>query len=173
MFSSAFISEFLTKFSWLGGWVFLFLAFLESIPLIGLVIPGATIISIGGFLASQGYLNVWYVAFSAVSGAIIGDLLNYCLGKNNSSLIKNKKIVSQTLLNKGEKFFKEYGGVSLFLGRFLGPLKQVIPFIAGILPMKLKSFIFWDSAGILSWALGYTFFGYFSGTVIGSLLKNL
>lgn len=173
MFSSAFISEFLTKFSWLGGWVFLFLAFLESIPLIGLVIPGATIISIGGFLASQGYLNVWCVAFSAVSGAIIGDLLNYCLGKNNSSLIKNKKIVSQTLLNKGEKFFKEYGGVSLFLGRFLGPLKQVIPFIAGILPMKLKSFILWDSAGILSWALGYTFFGYFSGTVIGSLLKNL
>lgn len=172
MFDANYISSFLTEFAWLGSWLFLILTFIESIPFVGLVIPGATIISIGGFFASQGYLNIWTVVIFASSGAIIGDFLNYYLGSWNGNLIKNKKIINQTIFNNGQIVFKRYGSKSIFFGRFLGPLKQIIPFVAGIAKMKFKFFVFWDIISILSWALSYIFLGYFSGTLIVSVLKK-
>ena len=84
----------LQQLSWLGNWLFFFLAFFESAPFVGLFLPGATLISAGGFLASQGYLNVWDLIFCAATGAIAGDFLSYFLGRWGSDRLKNKKIIN-------------------------------------------------------------------------------
>ncbi|HEY5587918.1 MAG TPA: DedA family protein [Candidatus Paceibacterota bacterium] len=162
----------LTKFAWLGNWLFFTLAFIESAPFIGVFLPGATLISIGGFLASQGLLNVWDIIFFATIGAILGDVVSYALGRWGGNWIKNKKIINHNILNHGEKFFKKYGNKSIFLGRFFGPIRAIIPFIAGISKMKEGSFIFWNVLSSIGWAMLNVFAGYFSGTLIISIFKK-
>lgn len=85
----------LTKFAWLGNWLFFILAFIESAPFIGLVIPGATLIFVGGFLAAQGYLNTWDIIIFASIGAICGDFFSYSLGRWGGDFIKEKKILDR------------------------------------------------------------------------------
>lgn len=162
----------LTKFAWLGNWLFFTLAFIESAPFIGVFLPGATLISIGGFLASQGLLNVWDIILFATIGAILGDVVSYALGRWGGNWIKNKKIINHKILNHGERFFKKYGNKSIFLGRFFGPIRAIIPFIAGISKMKEGPFIFWNVLSSIGWAMLNVFAGYFSGTLIISIFKK-
>jgi len=164
--------NFLTKFAWLGNWLFLILAFIESAPFIGLVIPGATFITIGGLLASQGYLNVFDVIIFAAIGAILGDFFSYFLGRWSENWIKRKKIINPTILKYGENFFKRYGDKSVFFGRFFGPVRAIIPFIAGISKMKMRPFVLWNILGSIGWAALNVSFGYFSGTFIVAVFNK-
>ncbi|MFZ4648080.1 MAG: DedA family protein [Patescibacteria group bacterium] len=164
--------DLLTKFSWLGNWLFFILAFTESAPFVGLFIPGATLISVGGFLAAQGLLNAWDIIIFATVGAIFGDLFSYFLGLWGGNWIKNKKIINQKLLKHGEDFFAEYGNKSVFFGRFFGPVRAVIPFIAGLAKMEQRPFIFWNIISAIAWAILNVFLGYFSGTLIGLIFKK-
>lgn len=162
----------LKEFAWLGHWFFFTLAFIESAPLVGIFIPGATLISVGGFLASQDILNPWNIVFFATMGAIVGDFFSYSLGRWGGTWIKDKKIINQTLLHHGEKFFKKYGNKSVFWGRFFGPVRAIIPFVAGLSKMKQRPFIFWNILSAIGWSFLNVFVGYFSGTLIISIFKK-
>jgi undecaprenyl-diphosphatase len=162
----------LTQFSWLGNWLFLILAFIESAPFIGMFMPGATLISIGGFLAAQGYLNTWDIVLFATIGAIMGDFFSYSLGRWGGDWIKRNKIINQRLLYHGENFFQNHGNKSVFLGRFFGPIRAIIPFIAGLSKMPTKAFVFWNILSAIGWALLNVFLGYFSGTLLALLFKK-
>ena len=162
----------LTQFASFGNWLFLVFAFIESAPFIGVFIPGATFISIGGFLASQNYLNAWDIIIFATVGAIVGDFFSYSLGRWGSNWIKDKNIINQTLLNHGEDFFKRHGNKSVFWGRFFGPIRAIIPFIAGLSKMKQRPFILWNVLSGICWAILNVFLGYFSGTLIVTIFKK-
>jgi undecaprenyl-diphosphatase len=162
----------LTKFDGLGNWFFFFLAFIESAPFVGVFIPGATLISIGGFLAYQDYLNPWKLIAFAALGAIAGDFFSYSLGRFGGDWIKNKKIISPQIIGRGEDFFRRYGNKSIFIGRFFGPIRAVIPFIAGVARMKRRPFIFWNVLSGISWAIVNVAAGYFSGTLIVPIYKK-
>ncbi|MCX6754410.1 MAG: DedA family protein [Candidatus Nomurabacteria bacterium] len=162
----------LTQFAWLGNWLFFTLAFIESAPFVGVFIPGATLISVGGILASQGYLNAWDIIFFATLGAIFGDFFSYSLGRWGGSWIKDKKIININILNHGEKFFEKYGNKSIFWGRFFGPIRAIIPFIAGLSKMKKGPFVFWNILSSICWAMLNVFVGYFSGTLIVAIFKK-
>jgi len=162
----------LTKFAWLGNWIFFTLAFLESAPFIGIFMPGSTLISIGGFLASQGYLKIWDILIFSIIGAILGDFFSYSLGRFGGKWIKDKKIINQKILDHGERFFNRYGNKSIFWGRFFGPLRAVVPFVAGISRMKQKPFIFWNISSAICWAFLNVFAGYFSGALILRIFKK-
>lgn len=162
----------LTNFAWLGNWLFFTLAFIESAPFIGVFIPGSTLISIGGFMASQGYLKTWDIIFFASLGAILGDFFSYSLGRWGGKWINDKKIINQSLLRHGERFFYKYGNISIFWGRFFGPIRAIIPFIAGISRMKQRPFVFWNIISALCWAVLNVFLGYFSGALFVSILKK-
>lgn len=162
----------LAQFAWLGNWLFFILAFIESAPFIGLFVPGATLISVGGFLASQGVLNAWDIIIFAALGAIIGDFFSYSLGRWGGKWLKNKKIINSTLLRHGEDYFRRYGNKSVFLGRFFGPIRAIIPFVAGLAKMKQRPFIFWNILSAVGWAILNVFLGYFSGTLIMAILKK-
>jgi len=170
--TTSLLQELLNKFAWLGYWFFFVLTLVEAVPFLGLLIPGGTLIYIGGILASQGYLNPWeIVAFSAL-GAVLGDSFGYYLGRHSSKWMGNKRIFNRKFLNRSEKFFKRYGNKSIFLGRFFGLIRGIIPFIAGLSRMNKKSFILWEIASAIIWALISVFGGYFSGTVIFYILKK-
>ena len=95
----------LAKFAWLGNWLFFILAFIESAPFIGLFVPGATLISVGGFLASQGVLSAWDIIIFATLGAIVGDFFSYSLGRWGGNWLKNKKIIRVEVIASGIQIF--------------------------------------------------------------------
>lgn len=162
----------LKEFAWLGNWLFFALAFIESAPFVGVFIPGATLISIGGFLASQGYLSTWDIIIFATLGAIIGDFFSYSLGRWGGSWIKNKQKNNSSMISHGEVFFRRHGNKSIFLGRFFGPVRAIIPFIAGLSKMRRKPFIFWNILSAIGWANLNVFLGYFSGTLVVKIFKG-
>lgn len=131
----------------------------------GVFIPGATLISIGGFLASTHVLITWDIIIYATLGAILGDFFSYSLGRWGGKWMKEKKFINLTLLTHGEKFFNKYGNISIFWGRFFGPIRAIIPFIAGISKMKTRPFIFWNILSGIGWATLNVFLGYFSGAI--------
>lgn len=167
-----FLSDILIKFAWLGNWIFFILAFVESAPFVGVFIPGATLVYVGGFLASQGLLNVWDILIFATLGAIVGDFFSYSIGRWGGDWVKRKKIINQNILDIGENFFNKYGHTSIFWGRFFGPVRAIIPFIAGLSRMKTRPFVFWNILSAIGWAMFNVFLGYFSGTIIVSIFKK-
>ena len=120
------------------GYLVIFLvSLLESLAFVGIFIPGTVVIVFAGFAAAQGYLQVAAVLWFAAIGAIVGDALSFSLGKRGTRLFRNEhKILRAAHLERGEKFLKQHGSKSVFLGRFIGPIRPIIPFVAGMLKMN-------------------------------------
>lgn len=151
----------------LGYWVVLLIALLESLAFVGLVVPGTTLILIIGFMAAQGWLDFGDLIWFAAVGAIIGDVISFYLGKYSIGKFKwQGKIFSKKNLEKGEKFFEQYGYSSVFLARFFGPLRPVVPFVAGMFKMRPRSFVFLNVVSAFAWAVVYLSVGYLFGHII-------
>ncbi len=147
------------------GYLIIFLiSFLESIAFVGIFVPGTVVIAIAGFAAAQGYLDVAVVIWFAAIGAILGDALSFSLGKKGTRLFRQEnKILRAAHLERGEKFLKKYGSKSVFLGRFIGPIRPIIPFVAGMFTMNPREFYIWNIASAFGWSALYVLLGYFFG----------
>ena len=167
-----FFVSIITKFNWLGNWLFLFISLAECVPFIGSVFPGGTLIYLAGFFAAQGYFKVTDVFIFATIGAIVGDYSGYALGRWGGKWIEAKNIVKPKYMKKGQDFFIKYGAKSIFWGRFIGATRAFIPFIAGTAKMKQKTFFIWNIAGAIFWALSHVVLGYFSGSIISEIIRR-
>jgi len=147
----------------IGYWIAFFAALLETTIGIGLIIPGSIIILLMGALAAKGYFDLGDLIWFAAIGAIIGDNINYFIGKkySNKFLEKGFWFIKPKHLKKGELFFKRHGSKSIFFGRFIPSIKEIIPLIAGILGMKRLSFMTWNILGAIGWSLVWIIPGYF------------
>lgn len=145
-------------------WILLLVSLLESLAFVGLAIPGSVIIIFAGFVASRGILDIgdliWFVAI----GAVLGDGISFYLGKGGLAFLrKHDTVFKDTHLAKAEAFFKKYGNKSVFFGRFISPIRPVIPFVAGMSQMETKQFFFWNIASAFGFALVFLATGYFVG----------
>ncbi len=146
-------------------YIFIFaVAFSESFAFVGLVVPGAAIVVTAGFLASKGYFNIYWIIIFAVSGAILADIASFFIGERYFRYISKTKIYTKhkNYFQKGEEFFKKHGAKSVFLGRFVGFLRPVIPFVAGTLKMNRAIFLFWAVISGILWGIAYIGVGYLS-----------
>lgn len=127
----------------IGYWVALLAALLETTIGIGLLLPGSTIILFMGVLSAKGYFDLGDLLWFTVIGAILGDNINYFLGKKYGSKIlsKNFWFIKPAHFKKGSGFFKNHGSKSIFIGRFIPSLKEMIPLIAGAFGMKRLPFM--------------------------------
>ena len=140
----------------------------ESLAVIGLFVPG-TIMMVGiGALAGNGTLDIMTTLIAAMAGAIAGDGLSYWLGHHYHQQIRNLWPFRShpQLLAHGETFFHRHGGKSVFLGRFVGPVRPVIPVIAGMLDMSPGHFVLVNILSAVGWAVAYII----PGVVLGSSL---
>lgn len=150
------------------AYLLVFLAsFAESIAFIGTIIPGGIIITLAGFFASQGYFNIINLIWVATAGAILGDGLSYFLGTKGKNFFSNEnKFLKISHLEAGEEFFKKHGSKSVFLGRFIGFLRPIVPFIAGLSRMKKSTFFLWNISSAFLWSTSHVVVGYFFGNAI-------
>jgi len=152
-----------------GGNLYLFLLFLialfESLPIIGLAMPGSTLIVLAGFLVIHGQGNLVPVILITTLGGLIGDLLSYWLGARfGDYLLRRKSFKKQRrLINQAEIFFAAHGGKSIFFARFLGPIRGITPFIAGLARMPGKNLFIYTLISAVLWGIAYPGVGYLGG----------
>jgi membrane protein DedA with SNARE-associated domain/membrane-associated phospholipid phosphatase len=161
----------------LGGWTYLLvgaLAFLETGAFIGLVAPGETALLLGGLVAGQGQVDVLTMIAVVWACAVAGDLTSFFLGRRlgRGFMVKHgaKVQITEARLEQVERFFDRHGGKAILIGRFVGLVRAVAPFMAGSSGMPLRRFLPYDVIGAGLWGstfvvLGYIFWQSFSQLV--------
>jgi len=129
-------------------------AFGESFAFISLLFPGTTVLIAAGTLLSDGTLPYASILVGAVLGAVLGDSVSYWLGRSFGGGIGRLWPFSRhpDALQRGILFFARHGGKSVFIGRFFGPIRAVIPLAAGIMQMPRGRFWFANVTSALVWA---------------------
>jgi len=162
-----FINSLLPKlehFRMLGYWVVLLVSMLESLVLVGVIVPGAILVVFAGALAAKGYFDLGDLIWFAAAGAVLGDGISFMLGKRGAGLFnETNRILKASYLEAGQKFFLKHGAKSIFLGRFIGLIRAVIPFVAGLSGMDAKRFYLWNILSAFGWAVSHLLAGYFLG----------
>lgn len=152
------------------GYVGLFaIVFAESGLFFGFIFPGDSLLFTAGFLASQGYFNIWILAPLLALAGILGDNAGYWTGKKagpllfsrEDSFFFNKKRVAQA-----QAFFEQYGGLSIVFCRFIPAVRTFTPIVAGVAGMHYPKFLFFNILGGVIWGLGFPVAGYILGSTV-------
>jgi membrane protein DedA with SNARE-associated domain len=147
------------------------LAFGESLAFISLLIPAwSALVAIGALLGSSG-INFWPVWIGGALGAALGDWLSYWVGLKLEYSVAHMWPLSRhpDLIPRGERFVKTWGIPGIFIGRFFGPLRAVVPLVAGIFEMPFWEFQIANVTSALVWAAALLTIG----DVISVALKYL
>ena len=151
----------------LGKWTYLavgLLAFLETGAFIGLVAPGETTVIVGGLVAGQGQISLLLLIAIVWTCAVLGDVTSYALGRRlgREFMVRHGERVKITeeRLEQVEAFFERRGGMTILIGRFIGLVRAIAPFIAGASRMPLRKFLPYDVLGAGLWATTFCVLGY-------------
>jgi membrane protein DedA with SNARE-associated domain len=147
-----------------GYWVIGGMAFGEAFILTSVFSPGTVVVVLGGALAAQGLYGPFDMMWFVASGTILGSQASFWLGTKGEALFgKGHRVLSAAHLERGQRFFAHYGGASIVIGHFLGPLRPIAPVVAGLSGMRGRRFVMWNVAGGAAHAIGLVSVGYFFG----------
>ncbi len=148
-----------------------FISFLESLAIVGSIVPGSIMMTMVGILAGTGVIGLKSCLSAAIIGAIAGDGGSYFLGYYFSDRLALLWPFSRypNWLAYGKNYFEHHGGKSVFLGRFVGPLRSIIPVIAGMMKMGHLHFFVANTFSAIGWSLLYLGPGILVGAASSSL----
>jgi membrane-associated protein len=151
----------------LGTWTYALvsgLAFLETGAFVGLVAPGETAVVLGGVVAAHGDVNLVAMLLLVWVSAALGDFVSFLLGRRLGRrflITRGPRFgVTTPRLARVEAFFDRHGAKAILVGRFVGIVRAVAPFLAGSSGMKVRSFLPWSILGTAAWAATFTLVGY-------------
>jgi len=132
-------------------------AFLEGLALVGTVIPGSSIVFAAGVLVGLRVLEPWPVAAFAIAGAVLGDGISFWIGHRYVDAIRDVWPIRRypNLLARGQAYFARNGGKSVFLGRFIGPVRAIVPIVAGMSAMSARHFYAMNVLSAFAWAAAH------------------
>ena len=135
-------------------WIVFALAFGESLAFISLLIPAWGALVALGALVGSGGLAFWPIWLAGAAGASVGDWLSYWIGLKLEHGVQHIWPLSRhpELIPRGERFMKTWGIAGIFVGRFFGPLRAVVPLIAGIFEMPFWRFQLANVSSALVWS---------------------
>jgi membrane protein DedA with SNARE-associated domain/membrane-associated phospholipid phosphatase len=152
----------------LGAWTYLlvgFFAFAETGAFVGLVVPGETVMLLGGAVAGQGAIDVYLLIAIAWFAAWLGDTTSFFLGRRLGRefvLRHGPRVgISHERFEKVEDYFSRHGGKTIFIGRFISLVRAFAPFIAGSSGMRYRAFVPYSILGTGLWASAHILVGYF------------
>lgn len=150
--------------------------FAESGVLIGLLLPGDSLLFTAGLLASQGYFNIFLLAAISFAAAIAGDAVGYAFGKKVGPRIFNRKesiLLNPAHIKRTQLFFEKHGPKTIVLARFLPIVRTFAPILAGVGGMRYRTFFAYNVIGAAVWAVGLLFAGFFLGKTIPGVDRYL
>lgn len=133
------------------------IALTESLVVVGLAVPGAVLMVATGALIGMGVVGFWPILFAATAGAVVGDGTSFWFGHYYRERLFDLWPFSRhpEWLARGESFFHRHGGKSILLGRFVGPVRPIVPVVAGMLGMQPAAFYMANVLSALAWAPAY------------------
>lgn len=142
-----------------------FIALLESLAIIGTVIPGSLTMTAIGILAGSNVMRLDLTLLFAALGAFIGDTSSYMIGSIYRESLSSLWPFSRypNILRYGQEFFERHGGKSVLIGRFTGPLRSITPIIAGMMQMSRWQFFSANFVSAIGWSILYIIPGYIIG----------
>jgi membrane protein DedA with SNARE-associated domain/membrane-associated phospholipid phosphatase len=153
----------------LGKWTYVIvgaLAFLETGAFVGLIAPGETFVILAGAVAGVGEtslaLTIWIVWASAFAGDSASFLLGHRLGRDFILRHGPKVRITEERFRRVEGYFERHGGKTILVGRFIGLVRALAPFIAGSSGMRYRNFAPFSVLGTGLWTLAFTLLGYFA-----------
>lgn len=148
-------------------------AFIESLAIAGIIVPGVAIMFVIGGIAGHAGTALWLALLWAALGAIAGDALSYWIGRRLQGRLHTLWPFTRytQLLTQGETFFHRYGVWSVIIGRFIGPIRPVVPMVAGACAMPAPRFLACNVASAIAWAPTYVLPGYLVGAAMALNLQ--
>jgi membrane-associated protein len=148
--------------------------FAETGLLIGFFLPGDTLLFAAGFFAAQGKISLIGSIIAVVLGAIIGNMAGYEIGRRTGPKLFTKEdalLLTPETINKAQTFYKNHGGKTILLARFVPVVRTLAPLIAGMGKMDYRKFMFYNVLGALIWGIGITLVGFWAGKVVGKFFS--
>jgi membrane protein DedA with SNARE-associated domain/membrane-associated phospholipid phosphatase len=152
----------------LGEWTYLLVgafAFLETGAFVGLVVPGETIMLLGGAVAGQGEIDLYLLLAIAWFSAWAGDTTSFFIGRRlgRGFVLRNgpRVGISHERFAQVEDYFRRHGGKTILIGRFISLVRALAPFIAGSSGMRYRAFVPYSILGTGVWSAAHILIGYF------------
>lgn len=164
-----FINMILTNYGLYAFAIIFVIIFVETGLVFFPFLPGDSLLFMtGASIAKSGYNPIIFIIILAIA-AILGDYVNYTLGKNYGLALRCVpflgKFIKDDHIAETEHFFAKYGNIAISLGRFVPIVRTFIPFISGIGRMDKKKFLLYNCTGGLSWVIIGLLAGYFFGSI--------
>lgn len=149
------------------------IAFAESLALVGLLVPGAVLMFAAGALIGGSHMPVLPILLWAMAGAIAGDGLSFYLGRRFRGELRLLPVIRRYpgAVNRAEALFHRHGGKSVVIGRFVGPVRPVIPAVVGMLGMPPGRFLLANLGSAVIWAPAYLLPGVVFGASLALALE--
>ncbi|WP_026486435.1 VTT domain-containing protein [Caldanaerobius polysaccharolyticus] len=142
--------------------------FLETGLVVTPFLPGDSLIFAAGAFAAIGSLDIYVLYIVFLAAAVLGDTLNYHIGKEIGYRIyekENVRFIKKEYLMQARMFYEKYGAITIVLARFIPIIRTFAPFVAGIGEMNYIRFLSYNVVGGISWTALFTFGGYFFGNL--------
>jgi undecaprenyl-diphosphatase len=151
------------------------IALLESLAFVGLLLPGVALLFGLAFAAGSAAVAPLACLLAGFVGAVLGDGISFLLGRSAAPRLRQLHWVQRhsDWLDRSEVFFRRWGGLSIVTGRFVGPIRPIIPFVAGSCGLPPLRFMAYNFLSALGWAPVYLLPGYLTGQGVHHLPKEL
>ncbi len=139
---------------------------LEASAFIGLFVPGEIAMLYGGVLVFEGAAELSWMIFAGALGAIIGDSIGYEIGRRFGRSLEASRLgrwVGQERWERSRVYIRKRGGRAVFLGRFVGVLRALVPAVAGDAGIRYRTFLFFNVAGGVTWVVAFVLLGAAAG----------
>lgn len=160
-----------------AGYLGLFgIIFAESGLFFGFFFPGDSLLFTAGFLASKGFLNIYFLIVLTFLAAVLGDNVGYWFGKKTGPKIFTRDdslLFHKDHVTKAEKFFKKYGPKTIIFARFVPIVRTFAPILAGVGKMHYRTFFIYNLVGGALWTISLSLLGYFLGQIVPNIDKYL
>lgn len=152
---------------WLGLAIFV-IACVECLAIAGIIVPGTIVLFAVAAMAGGGALSLGQTLLLGYLGGLLGDALSYAIGRGLHQNIRRLPLLRThpQWLGGAESYFERYGIASLLVGRFIGPLRPMLPMVAGMLEMPLPRFIAVSLVAGAGWSVAYLLPGWMTGAAV-------
>ena len=154
-----------------GAWVYalLFLIiFVETGVVVMPFLPGDSLLFIVGAMCGAGLMSLPLVMGLLLAAAILGDQTNYTIGRYFGPRVfqwEESRFFSRRGFDQAHAFYEKYGGITIFLARFMPFVRTFVPFVAGVAEMTRSKFTFFNVIGAIIWVVGLLSVGYLFGNL--------
>ncbi|MFT0868333.1 bifunctional DedA family/phosphatase PAP2 family protein [Pseudomonas sp. CAM1A] len=152
---------------WLGLAIFV-VACVECLAIAGIIVPGTVLLFAVAVLAGSGTFSLGETLLLGFLGGMLGDAISYAIGKYFHQNIRRLPLLRShpEWIGSAEAYFQRYGIASLLVGRFIGPLRPMLPMVAGMFDMPLPRFIAVSLVAGAGWSVAYLLPGWATGAAM-------